>query len=76
MSTYLIPTIRDIPKKIDSVILEFPDERGPFGARGVGELPFLPYAPAIVAAIHDATGVWMNEFPLTPESVLRQLGKL
>jgi len=76
LSTYLIPTIRDIPKKIDSIVLEFPDERGPFGARGVGELPYLPYAPAIVAAIHDATGVWMNEFPLTPESVLRQLGKL
>lgn len=76
LSTYLIPTIRDIPKKIDSVVLEFPDERGPFGARGLGELPFLPYAPAVVAAIHDATGVWMNEFPLTPESVLRQLGKL
>lgn len=76
LSTYLIPTVRDIPKKIDSVVLEFPDERGPFGARGLGELPYLPYAPAITAAIHDATGIWMNEFPLTPESVLRQLGKL
>jgi CO/xanthine dehydrogenase Mo-binding subunit len=33
-------------------------------------------APAVVAALHDATGVWFDEFPLTPERVLRGLGKL
>ncbi len=75
-STYLIPTIWDIPEKVESVIVEVPAEIGPWGAKGVGELPYLPLAPAITAAIHDATGVWIDEFPLTPERVLRALGKI
>jgi CO/xanthine dehydrogenase Mo-binding subunit len=76
LSTYLIPTIWDIPEKVETVLVEVPDPNGPWGARGVGELPFLPVAPAIGAAIHDATGVWINEFPFTPERVLRALGKI
>ncbi|HEY2981775.1 MAG TPA: xanthine dehydrogenase family protein molybdopterin-binding subunit [Anaerolineales bacterium] len=75
-STYLLPTILDIPEKVESVLLENPDPNGPWGARGVGEPPLLPYTPAIAAAIHDATGVWINEFPFTPERVLRALGKI
>jgi CO/xanthine dehydrogenase Mo-binding subunit len=76
LSTYLLPTILDIPEIVESLILEIPDERGPWGAKGVGELPYLPLAPAIVAALHDATGVWFDEFPLTPERVLRGLGRI
>jgi CO/xanthine dehydrogenase Mo-binding subunit len=76
LSTYLIPTILDIPEKVESVIVEIPDPNGPWGARGLGELPYLPVAPVIAAAIHDATGVWIDEFPFTPERVLRALGKI
>jgi CO/xanthine dehydrogenase Mo-binding subunit len=76
LSTYLIPTIWDIPESVESVIVEVPDPNGPWGARGLGELPLLPTAPAIAAAIHDATGVWIDEFPFTPERVLRALGKI
>lgn len=76
LSTYLIPTILDIPETIESVILEVPDPNGPYGARGLGEMPFLPLAPAIISAVHDATGVWFHALPLTPERVLRGLGKL
>lgn len=76
LSTYLIPTIWDIPEKVESVLVEIPDPNGPWGARGVGELPYLPVAAAIAAAIHDATGVWIHEFPFTPERVLRALGKI
>ncbi len=76
LSTYLLPTILDIPEQVDSVLVEVPDPNGPWGARGVGELPFLPYAPAVAAAIHDASGVWIDEFPFTPERVLRALGKI
>jgi CO/xanthine dehydrogenase Mo-binding subunit len=76
LSTYLIPTIWDIPEKVESVFVEIPDPNGPWGARGVGELPLLPVAPAIAAAIHDATGVWISEFPFTPERILRALGKI
>lgn len=76
LSTYLIPTVLDIPEKVETVLVEVPDPNGPWGARGVGELPYLPVAPAIAAAIHDATGVWIDEFPFTPERVLRALGKI
>jgi CO/xanthine dehydrogenase Mo-binding subunit len=73
LSTYLIPTVLDIPERIETVILEHKDPVGPWGARGVGEMPYLPLAPAVVAAVHDAVGVWFDEFPLTPERVFRKL---
>ncbi len=76
LSTYLIPTVLDIPDKVHSLVLEYPDENGPWGARGMGEMPFLPFAPAVIDAVHAATGVWFDDFPLTPERVLRGLGKL
>ena len=76
LSTYLIPTVLDIPERTQSVILEYPDPHGPWGVRGMAEMPFLPLTPAVIAALHDATGVWFYEFPLTPERVLRGLGKL
>ncbi len=76
LSTYLIPTVLDLPERVDSVILEYPDPIGPWGARGMAEMPFLPVAPAVVAAVHDATGVWFHDFPLIPERVLRGLGKI
>ena len=77
LSTYLIPGIRDIPNRVDSVILEIPDPLGPWGVRGMAEMPFIPLAPAIAAAIHDATGVWIDKIPFTPglvsESLLGQV---
>ncbi len=76
LSVYLIPTVWDIPEKVESVVVEVPDPNGPWGARGLGELPYLAVAPAIAAAIHDATGVWIDEFPFTPERILRALGKI
>ena len=72
-STYLIPTILDIPDRLDSLIVEVPDPNGPFGARGMGEMPYLPAAAATVFAVHDATGVRFSEFPLTAERVWRGL---
>ncbi len=79
MSTYLVPGILDIPARVDSVILEEADPEGPWGARGMAEMPFIPYAPALTAALFDATGVWFDEIPVTPErvlSVLRENGAL
>jgi CO/xanthine dehydrogenase Mo-binding subunit len=76
LSSYLIPTVLDMPDRVQSLILEYNDPIGPYGARGMGEMPFLPLAPAVVAAVHQATGVWFHEFPLTPERVLRGLGRI
>jgi CO/xanthine dehydrogenase Mo-binding subunit len=73
LSTYLIPTAADIPERVDPIIVERADPRGPWGVRGMGEMPFLPLAPALAAAVYDATGVWYDELPLTPERVLRGL---
>lgn len=72
-STYLIPGIGDVPTVIDSVVLELADPLGPFGARGMAEMPMMTYAPAVVAALHDATGVWFTSFPLTPAVVRAKL---
>ncbi len=76
LSTYLIPTVLDVPDKVKTVILEYPDPNGPWGARGMGEMPYIPLAPAVIAAIHDATGVWFDDFPLTPERLLRGMGRI
>ena len=75
-STYLIPSVLDIPLSIESFIVEVPDPIGPWGVRGIGEMPFLPIAPAVIAAVHDALGVWFDEFPITPEKVLRGISLL
>jgi CO/xanthine dehydrogenase Mo-binding subunit len=76
LSTYLIPGVLDIPDRVDSIIVENPEPRGPFGVRGMAEMPYLPLAPALIAAVHNATGVWFDDFPLTPERVLHGLGKI
>jgi len=73
LSTYLIPNISDMPEQVESIIVERPDPRMPWGIRGMGEMPFIPLAPALCAAIHDATGVWFDALPLTAERVLRGL---
>ncbi len=73
LSTYLIPGIQDIPGRVDTIILEESDPRGPWGARGMAEMPFIPYAPAVMAALFDATGIWFDTIPLTPERVAMAL---
>ncbi len=75
LSSYLLPTALDMPTEIFPIILESADPNGPFGARGVAEMPLVPLTPAIAAAIHDATGVWIVEQPMTPDRVLAALSK-
>ena len=69
-STYLLPTALDMPTEIVPVILELADPNGPYGARGVAEMPLVPFAPAVAAAIYDATGAWVTDLPMTPERIL------
>jgi CO/xanthine dehydrogenase Mo-binding subunit len=73
LSDYLIPTVLDIPAELEAIILQHPSPRGPWGAVGVGEMPLLAVAPAIFDALHDATGVWCNQIPMTQERVWRLL---
>ena len=76
LSTYLIPTVKDVPPVIKSVVMENPDPNGPWGALGMAEMPYISLAPAVTAAVHNATGIWFDDFPLTPERVLRGLKKI
>ena len=75
LSGYLIPGIGDVPTHVESVILELGDPNGPWGAKGVAEMPYITYAPAVLAAVHDATGIWFDQFPLTPSRVLAAINE-
>jgi CO/xanthine dehydrogenase Mo-binding subunit len=69
---YLVPAMKDLPE-LDNVILENPSADGPFGAKAIGEMANNAQPAAIGAAIHDAVGVWVTEYPATPERVLRAI---
>jgi CO/xanthine dehydrogenase Mo-binding subunit len=72
LQTYLIPTALDAPR-IDTILVEARFDNAPHGAKGVGELPMDVGAPAVVAAIHDATGAWIHDLPATPERIMAAL---
>lgn len=65
---YLIPTIGDAPE-ILCILVEDPEPAGPYGAKGVGEPALIPTAPAILGAIHAATGARITKIPATPDRV-------
>lgn len=65
---YLIPTIGDVPP-IETILIEFPDPEGPFGAKGLGEHVLIPTAPAILNAIRHAAGVVVTKIPATPTRI-------
>jgi putative selenate reductase molybdopterin-binding subunit len=69
---YKMPGTTDMPA-IEVLIIDKPDPRGPFGAKGVGEAGMVGVAPAIGNAIYDAVGVRMHELPVTPEKLLAAL---
>ena len=69
---YRMPTILDVPM-IDTVMIEVPNPRHPFGLRGVGEAPIIPPLPAIANAVSHAIGVRMNTLPITPGAILEAL---
>jgi len=72
LTTYIIPTSKDIPD-IQSIIMESNSGKGPFGAKGIGEVTIAATAPAVLNAIYDAVGVWIKRIPTTPEVVFRHL---
>ncbi len=63
---YRMPTSMD-GVELKTILIEIPDEHGPFGAKGIGEAPIIGVAPAIVNAVYDATGVHVRDLPLHPE---------
>ena len=69
LTNYLIPTTADSPP-VDVIILEHPYRDGPFGAKGLGELPIDGPAPALVNAIRSL-GFDVRELPVLPETLMR-----
>jgi CO/xanthine dehydrogenase Mo-binding subunit len=63
----------NVVPEIEVHIVEDPQPGGPFGAKGLGELPVNPTAPAIINAIYDAVGVRLTELPATPEKLLKAI---
>ena len=71
---YGFPTVMEMPE-IEAIEVETNDPVGPFGAKEAGEGTQLSPAPAIVNAIYDAIGVDFKELPVTPEKILKALGR-
>ncbi|MDE0823142.1 MAG: xanthine dehydrogenase family protein molybdopterin-binding subunit [Dehalococcoidia bacterium] len=69
---YRMPTTLDVPM-IDTVMIEVPNPKHPFGLRGVGEAPIIPPLSAVAIAVSNAIGVRMRDLPLTPDVILTAL---
>lgn len=72
---YKLPTSLDVPAMVPCLV-EAPHELGPYGAKGLGEPGLAPTAAAISNAIYDAIGIRIKDLPITPEKILKALGKL
>ncbi|MBI4199643.1 MAG: xanthine dehydrogenase family protein molybdopterin-binding subunit [Chloroflexi bacterium] len=73
---YRLPVMADVPEEFHSVMVENGDGPGPLGSKGMGQSGVSTVAPAIGNAVYDAIGVRIKDLPITPEKVLRALGKL
>ena len=62
---YRVPVASDLPM-IEAIMIEVPNPRHPFGARGVGEVPIVPPMAAVANAIADATGLRLRDLPMSP----------
>ena len=70
---YRLPTFATMPRRLEAAFVEGDSSEGPYGAKGIGELPFGPAAPAIANAIYNAVGVRVRTLPMTPERILGTL---
>lgn len=74
-SQYQLPRTTDLPEIIN-LIIEDQNPDGPFGAKGIGEVPAVGPAAAIVNAVANASGVRVSRLPLTPDQFKRDLTRL
>jgi len=74
MLEYKSLTTMEMPD-VETILIEDPDERGPFGAKEAGQGPLLPVMPAVANALHDALGIRVDQVPITPELVLEALSR-
>jgi CO/xanthine dehydrogenase Mo-binding subunit len=75
-SEYRLPVMADIPEWFYASMLENEDGPGPFGSKGMSQTSIVTVAPAIGNAIYDAVGARVKSLPITPEKILRAMGKI
>ena len=75
LAAYGAPMIQELPRDLRAKLVQTDDPFGPFGGKSVAEISVNGAAPAIAAAIHDAAGVWIRDWPFTPEKILSALGR-
>jgi CO/xanthine dehydrogenase Mo-binding subunit len=73
---YRLPVMSDIPENFYSSMLEKGDGPGPFGSKGMAQTSIVTVGPAIGNAVYDALGVRVRSLPITPEKILRAMGKI
>jgi putative selenate reductase molybdopterin-binding subunit len=75
LSSYGAPMIQEMPRDVEVRFIPTRDPFGPLGAKSVSEISVNGAAPAIAIAVHDAAGVWIRDWPITPEKILKALGR-
>jgi carbon-monoxide dehydrogenase large subunit len=70
---YKIPTVKDLPGEMIGAFIEVPNRKGPYGAKGMGEISLVPPLPAIANAIYQAIGIRIKDLPITAEKIFRRL---
>ncbi|MCK5673171.1 MAG: hypothetical protein KAH95_07330, partial [Spirochaetales bacterium] len=76
LRSYGVPMIGDVPEDFQAKLIYTDDPFGPYGAKSISEIATNGAAPVIANAIHDAAGIWMRSWPITPEKILKKLGKI
>jgi putative selenate reductase molybdopterin-binding subunit len=75
LADYGAPMIQELPRELEVSFVETDDPFGPFGGKSVSEISMNGAAPAIAIAVHNATGVWIRDWPITPEKILTAMGR-
>lgn len=76
LADYGVPMVQELPGDLQAGLIQTDDPFGPFGGKSVAEISVNGAAPVIAIAVHDAVGVWIRSWPITPEKILKALGKI
>ncbi len=71
LSEYLLQTTQDMPRSMETIMLEYPESTGPFGVKGIAEIATVPEAAAIANAVFEATGIRVHRIPIQREELAK-----
>ena len=76
LRAYGVPMMNDLPDDLEARLIFTEDPFGPFGGKSISEISVNGAAPVIANAVHDAVGIWIRDWPISPEKILKGLGKI